>query len=66
MLKSLNKSDKGSIEHRLIELTKQNSILDINLLRTSRRLQTIEEQEQILRREYHNQEAEMSEKDRFI
>lgn len=30
LVKALEKGDKNSIEHRIIELTKQNSILEIN------------------------------------
>ena len=51
---------------RLIELTKQNSIMDINLLRLTRKYQVVVDQEQILRREYHQQEAELAEKDKFV
>jgi len=40
--------------------------LDINLLRLTRKYQTLIEQEEILRREYHNKEADMAEKDRFV
>ena len=36
-IQEVQKGDKLSIEHRLIELTKQNSILDINLLRLTRK-----------------------------
>lgn len=55
-----------SFQARLIELTKQNSILDINLLRLTRKYQTLAEQEDLLRREYHNREADLGEKDRFV
>ena len=36
-IQTLQRGDKQSIESRLIELTKQNSILDINLLRLTRK-----------------------------
>jgi hypothetical protein len=36
-IQTLQRGDKQSIENRLIELTKQNSILDINLLRLTRK-----------------------------
>lgn len=45
LVQTLQKGNKESIEARIIELTKQNSILDINLLRLSRKYQTLEEQE---------------------
>lgn len=63
---TLSKGSKESIENRILELTKQNSILDINLLRLTRKYQTLTEQEEILRREYHNKESDMAEKDRFV
>lgn len=40
---TIQKGDKQTIENRLIELTKQNSILDINLLRLTRKYQTLDE-----------------------
>mmetsp|Transcript_8728 Transcript_8728/g.8012 ORF Transcript_8728/g.8012 Transcript_8728/m.8012 type:complete len:214 (+) Transcript_8728:1133-1774(+) len=66
LIQTLNKGDKQSIQFKIIELTKQNSILDVNLLRLTRKYQTLEEQEQMLRREYHNKEADMAEKDLFV
>jgi hypothetical protein len=35
-------------------------------LRLTRKYQIITEQEELLRREYHNKEAELAEKDRFV
>jgi hypothetical protein len=35
-------------------------------LRLTRKYQTLEEQEALLRRDYHNKEADMAEKDIFI
>jgi hypothetical protein len=37
LIQTMQKGNKESMESRLIELTKQNSILDINLLRLSRK-----------------------------
>jgi len=65
-LQTLQRGDKHALENRLVELTKQNSILDVNLLRLSRKYQILEEQEQILRREYHSKESDMAEKDRYV
>lgn len=61
-----NGVNQQSLQARLIELTKQNSLLDINLLRLTRKYQTLAEQEDLLRREYHNREADLGEKDRFV
>lgn len=66
LIQTLSTKDTQSIENRLIELTKQNSILDINLLRLTRKYQVLEEQESLLNREFHNREAEMAEKDTFV
>lgn len=41
---------------RLIELTKQNSILDVNLLKLTRKYQSLEEQWKLLNREYHSKD----------
>lgn len=46
---------------RVIELTKQNALLEINLIRMTRKYQTLEQQEKLLRRNYQNVELEMSE-----
>lgn len=61
-----NNVNQESLQAKLIDLTKQNSILDINLLRLTRKYQTLAEQEDLLRREYHNREADLGEKDRFV
>lgn len=45
-----------AVQAKLIELTKSNSILEVNLLRLSRKYQVLEEQERLLRREYHNKD----------
>ena len=45
---------------RLVELTKQNSLLEVNLIRMTRKYQALEEQERLLRRNYQNIELEMS------
>jgi hypothetical protein len=50
----------------LIELTKTNSLLEVNLLRLTRKYQTLAEQEELIRREFHNKEADMAEKDKFV
>jgi hypothetical protein len=55
-----------SKEARLIELTKQNSLLDINLLRLTRKYQVLAEQEELLRREYHSREEDLCEKDKHV
>lgn len=49
---------------RLIELTKQNSILDVNLLKLTRKYQSLEEQWKLLNREYHAKDIDMAEKDK--
>jgi septal ring factor EnvC (AmiA/AmiB activator) len=55
-----------AVQSRLIELTKQNSILDVNLLRLTRKYQSLEEQEKLLRREFHNKDDDAAEKDLHI
>jgi len=45
----------------MIDLTKQNSLLEVNLVRMTRKYQALEEQEGLLRRNYKNVELEMSE-----
>ena len=56
---SLDKGQPNSA--RLIELTKQNSLLEVNLIRMTRKYQSLEEQEKLLRRNYQNVEKEMTE-----
>ena len=66
LIQTLHKGDKATIETKIINLTKENAILDVNFLKLSRKYQTLEEQEAMLRREYHNKEADMAEKDLFV
>lgn len=47
-----------SINSRLIELSKKNSLLDVNLIRLTRAYETLKQQEELLRRDYHNREAD--------
>lgn len=65
-LKALSTNNEQAIQNKIIDLTKQNSILDLNLLRITRKYQNLEEQERMLRREYHAKDSEMAEKDRFV
>ena len=51
---------------KVIELTKQNSILDMNLLRLTRKYTNLEEQERMIRREYNKIDTENAEKDKFL
>ena len=55
-----------AVQSRLIELTKSNSILDVNLLRLTRKYQSLEEQEKLLRREFHSKDDDAAEKDLHI
>ena len=57
--------ERNEVDKRLTELTKQNSILDIDLLRLMRKYQALKEQEELLRRAYHQYDADMSEKDTY-
>lgn len=50
----------------MIELTKKNSILDLNLMRLTRKFNNLEEQEKMLRKEYHAKDSDMAEKDVFV
>ena len=59
-------SQGGSDKVRIIELTKQNSILDVNLLRLTRKYQALEDQEKLLRREFHSKDEDAAEKDRYV
>jgi len=62
LVQTLEKGASGDEQKgRLVELTKQNSLLEVNLIRMTRKYQALEEQEQLLRRNYQNVEQEMSE-----
>jgi hypothetical protein len=62
LVQSLGASAQG-VNSRLIELSKQNSLLDVNLIRMTRAYETLKQQEELLRRDFHNREADQSEKD---
>jgi chromosome segregation ATPase len=65
-LNALSTNNPQAIQNKIIDLTKQNSILDLNLLRLSRKYTNLEEQEKMLRREYHAKDSDMAEKDKFV
>ena len=65
-LRAVQTNDQSSMQNKVIDLTKQNSILDLNLLRLTRKYSNLEEQEKMLRREYHAKDSDMAEKDRFV
>ena len=45
-------ASSDDLKARLVEHTKQNSLLEVNLIRMTRKYQTLEEQEKLLRRNY--------------
>jgi hypothetical protein len=49
----------------MIELTKQNSILDVNLLKLTRKYQSLEEQFKLLHREYHAKDQDQADQELF-
>ena len=53
---ALNDNDKL----RLIELTKENTLLEVNLNKLTRKYQNLEESEKLLRRNYSEVEVEMA------
>lgn len=63
LMKSMNAGPESK-ESKLIELTKQNSILDVNLLKLARKYQCLEEQEKLLRREYHSKDEDQALKEK--
>ena len=65
-LKALSTNNEAHINNKCLDLNKQNSILEINLLRLTRKYANLEEQEKMLRREYHAKDSDMAEKDRFV
>lgn len=46
---------------QVIELTKENTILEVNMIQATRRYQNLEEKEKLLRRNYEMVDAQMSE-----
>ena len=52
--------DKQKMEHKVIELTKENTLLEINLNKLSRKYTTLEEQEKLLKRNYQSFEKDFS------
>lgn len=51
------------MEAKVIELTKMNAIHEVNILRLTRKCQTLEEEERMARQAYHNYDKDMQEKD---
>ena len=58
-----NMQGTTDLTQKNIELTKQNAILDVNLLKLSRKYQCLEEQWKLLYREYHSKDNDIADKD---
>ena len=66
LMKTLESPNEGDLQSRLVELTKQNAILEVNQIKLSRKYQALEADEKTLRHNYHNFEVELPEKDRYV
>ena len=64
--KSFESGNKDSLKDKLLEATKLNSILEVNLLKLTRKYKCLDDQEKLLRREYHAKDEDLAEKDRFV
>lgn len=60
------KSSPDSINSKVIELSKLNAIHEVNILRLTRKCQTLEESEKMMRQAYDNYDKDMQEKDVHI
>ena len=65
-LEPLRSGNPQAISDKLLDLTKKNSIHEMRLLRITRKYNNLEEQEKMLRREYHAKESDMHERDVFV
>ena len=65
-IKACERADKDHINNKIIELTKENAMLDIDLLRLTKKYTNLYDQEKMLRREYHSKDHDMAEKDMFV
>ena len=54
------------MESRVIDLTKKLSIVEVEHMKLERKYKALEDQEKLLRREYHSKDADMAEKDQFV
>ena len=65
-LRAIKDSDKNSIQSRIVDLTKQNAINDVNLMKMSRKYASLHEQWKLLSREYHSRDGDLADKDVFV
>ena len=55
-----------SVQARIVELTKQNAMNEVNLMKMNRKYQALDEQWKLLSRDYHARDGELAEKDVFV
>ena len=63
---AMKTTNSEELRAKIIELTKQNAISDVKLLRLTRELTNLAEQERMIRREYNKIDTENAEKDRYL
>ena len=59
-------SSSDSVQARIVELTKQNAINEVNLMKMTRKYQALDEQWKLLSRDYHARDGELADKDVFV
>ena len=66
-LKSIQgSSGHDSVQARCVDLTKQNAINEINLMKMGRKYAALDEQWKLLSRDYHARDVELADKDVFV
>lgn len=59
-------ASSDSVQARCVDLTKQNALNEINLMKMSRKYAALDEQWKLLSRDYHARDVELAEKDVFV
>ena len=62
-IKTLETRQPDHINDKFIDLMRQNSIVESNLLRLTKKYTILEEQEKMLRRDFHNKDLDQATKD---
>ena len=65
-LRAIDGGNKDKIQGRIVDLTKQNAINDINLMKMARKYQALDDQWKLLSREYHARDGDLADKDVFV
>lgn len=65
-MRAVQGKGQADLSSRVVDLTKQNAMTEVNLIKMARKYQALEEQWKLLSRDYHSRDGELADKDVFM